>query len=276
MVCFPNSKINLGLNIIEKRSDGYHNIETVFYPVQWCDVLEVVEDRSRKTEDKINFSSSGFNIDGDAKNNLCLKAFQLLKKDFRLPSLKMHLHKIIPMGAGLGGGSSDAAFTLKLFNELFHLNLNSEKLKDYAKQIGSDCSFFIDNDPVFASGKGELMENINLSLKGYFILIAKPDAHIFSADAYNMIKPERPKNTIKEIIDLPISEWKTLLKNDFEKLAFEKYPIISNLKNKMYQQGATYSSMSGSGSSVYGIFEKKLFDKNVFIDCIVYEGILAT
>lgn len=274
MVCFPNSKINLGLNILEKRNDGYHNLETIFYPVKWCDVLEVVEEGSQKSEDEIKFAASGLSVDGDMKNNLCVKAYQLLKKDFPLPSIKMHLHKIIPMGAGLGGGSSDAAFTLKLLNEFFHLNLSSDVLKNYAKQMGSDCSFFIDNVSEFASGRGELLEKINLNLKGCFILIVKPDIHISTAEAYSMIKPQQPKRSVKKIIELPISEWKTFLENDFERPLFEKYPEIADVKNKMYQQGAIYSSMSGSGSAVYGIFKNNPNAKNDFTYNCAYEGIL--
>lgn len=283
MVCFPNCKINLGLNVVEKRTDGYHNIETVFYPVHWCDVLELIEVGSQKSEvgsreleNGIEFSSSGLMIDGDLKNNLCVKAIQLLKKDFQIRDIKMHLHKIIPMGAGLGGGSSNAAFTLKLLNDLFNLKLSSDDLKNYAKQIGSDCAFFIDNTPVFASGRGEVLEKINLSLNGYVILIVKPPIHVSTVDAYNMITPQFPKKSSKEIIKLPIKEWKTLLKNDFEIPVFKKYPEIGEIKNKMYQLGAIYSSMSGSGSAVYGIFEpgEIKIDKKDFTNCIVWEGIL--
>jgi len=283
MVGFPNSKINLGLNVVEKRADGYHNIETVFYPVQWCDVLEVVEDGRWKmgegsgmVEDGIEFSTSGLTVDSDLKNNLCARAIQLVKKDFQITEVKMHLHKIIPMGAGLGGGSSDAAFTLKLLNDLFHLKLSNDDLKNYANQIGSDCSFFIDNTPTLASGRGEILEKINLSLNGYFILIVKPDVHISTVDAYKMIMPQFPKQSLKEIIQLPITEWSRNLgmKNDFEIPVFEKYPVVREIKNNLYQQGAIYASMSGSGSAVYGIFEKKEFNKNAFKDCVVWEGIL--
>ncbi|MEO5571960.1 MAG: 4-(cytidine 5'-diphospho)-2-C-methyl-D-erythritol kinase [Bacteroidia bacterium] len=285
MVCFPNSKINLGLNIVEKRSDGYHNIETIFYPVQWCDVLEVgswksevgsfpIQSGQEILEEKINFSGSGLDVDGDSKNNLCVKAYELLKKDFQLPIIKMHLHKIIPMGAGLGGGSSDAAFTLKLLNELFALKLRHDSLKDYANQIGSDCAFFIDDVPAYASGRGEVLEKINLSLKGYFILIVKPEVHISTVEAYKMIKPQLREKSLKKIIQQPITDWKNLLKNDFEKSVFEKYPVIAEIKNNMYHQGAVYASMSGSGSAVYGIFDKRIFDKNVFKDCLAWEGIL--
>lgn len=276
MVCFPNAKINLGLNILSKRSDGYHNIETVFYPVQWHDALEIMKSEvgSQKSEEKIKFNSSGLIIEGDEKNNLCVKAFDLLDKEFGLPQVKMHLHKVIPLGAGLGGGSSDGAFTLQLLNELFDLKLSKDNLKNYAKQLGSDCSFFVENVPVLAKGRGELLEKINLSLAEYFILIAKPDVHISTAEAYELVRPEKSPPSLKEIIQLPIIKWKDILKNDFEKSVFEKFPVIEALKNKMYQQGAVYASMSGSGSTVYGIFKKKSYDKNVFKNCHVWEGVM--
>lgn len=278
MICFPNTKINLGLNIIEKRTDGFHNIETVFYPVQWCDALEAVSSESGITHDdpekKIEFTLSGLNVEGSVKNNLCVKAYEILAKDFKLPTVKIHLHKIIPMGAGLGGGSADAAFTLELLNNLFKLKLTKDNLKNYALQLGSDCSFFMENVPLYATGKGEIMTKINLSLKGYFILIAKPPVHISTAQAYSLVNPQHPEKSLTEIIQLSITQWKNVLKNDFEKSVFEKFPIIEKIKNKMYEQGAIYASMSGSGSAVYGIFDKKIFDRMDFNNCILYDGIL--
>lgn len=274
MLAFPNAKINLGLNITEKRSDGFHNIETVFYPVQWCDALEVLklEVGGRRLEEKINFNSSGLGIEGDGKNNLCVKAFELLDKDFDLPPVKMHLHKVIPTGAGLGGGSSDAAFTLKLLDEVFDLKLDNNVLKDYALQLGSDCSFFVENVPVVAYGRGELMEKINLSLKEYFILIVKPAVHISTADAYSLVKPKPPAKSLKEIIQLPVEEWKATLTNDFEESVIKQFPVIAEIKDNMYAQGAIYASMSGSGSAVYGIFKSNNYDKSVFKNCTLWEG----
>lgn len=277
MVCFPNAKINLGLHIIEKRSDGFHNIETVFYPVQWCDVLESIRTdvSSIKTrESKIEFTSSGIGVDVVAENNLCVKAFQLMDKKFNLPAVKMHLHKIIPMGAGLGGGSADAAFTLKLLNDLFDLKQSHTDLKISAAQLGSDCSFFIDNTPAFASGRGEVLETVQVNLKGFYILIVKPAVHVSTADAYANVKPATPSQSLKEIIMLPVSEWKNALKNDFEESVFAKHPLIAAIKNKLYAQGAVYASMSGSGSSVFGIFEKKNFVKDEFKECVMWEGVL--
>ncbi|MFI5219026.1 MAG: 4-(cytidine 5'-diphospho)-2-C-methyl-D-erythritol kinase [Bacteroidia bacterium] len=276
MICFPKAKINLGLNIIEKRDDGFHNIETVFYPLQWCDVLEVIGSesgiRSLEKKEKIEFMLSGLNVNGDFKNNLCVKAYDLLDKEFDLSAVKIHLHKIIPMGAGLGGGSADAAFTLKLLNVIFNLKLNIDVLKNYAQQLGSDVPFFIENAPVFAHGRGELMEKINVSLKEHFILIVKPGIHISTAEAYSNVKLNKPEKSIKEILRLPITEWKNFLKNDFEETVFRKFPLINEIKNKMYEQGALYVSMSGSGSAVYGIFKEVSFGEKEFSNCTTWSG----
>ncbi len=276
MICFPKAKINPGLNIIEKRDDGFHNIETVFYPLQWCDVLEVIGSesgiRSLEKKEKIEFMLSGLNVNGDFKNNLCVKAYDLLDKEFDLPAVKIHLHKIIPMGAGLGGGSADAAFTLKLLNVIFNLKLNIDVLKNYAQQLGSDVPFFIENAPVFAHGRGELMEKINVSLKEHFILIVKPGIHISTAEAYSNVKLNKPEKSIKEILRLPITEWKNFLKNDFEETVFRKFPLINEIKNKMYEQGALYVSMSGSGSAVYGIFKEVSFGEKEFSNCTTWSG----
>jgi 4-diphosphocytidyl-2-C-methyl-D-erythritol kinase len=188
VIVFPHAKINLGLHVTGKRDDGYHNIETVFYPVQLCDVLEAIEDNS--STGKINLTVTG-NDSLSANDNLCIKAFELLKKDFNLPSVKAHLHKIIPTGAGLGGGSADAAFMLKLLNTLFELKLNNDTLKKYALELGSDCPFFVEGKPVHATGRGEVTEAIKLSLKNYFISIVKPNIGISTAEAYKMVRPQK-------------------------------------------------------------------------------------
>ena len=252
MVTFPNCKINLGLNIVGKRNDGYHDLETVFYPLQIKDAVEVIEDES------FHFSLSGLTFDGESENNLCVKAYQLLKKDFpSLATIKMHLHKAIPIGAGLGGGSADGAFTLKLLNKKFNLGLSEEQLIKYSLLLGSDCPFFIINKPCFATGRGEILEMIDLDLSNYKLLVVNPGIHINTAWAFSNIKPLTPKISVKEIIQQPIGRWKDELKNDFEEPAFEKHPEIKKIKEEMYNAGAIYSSMSGSGSSVFGIFEKK-------------------
>jgi 4-diphosphocytidyl-2-C-methyl-D-erythritol kinase len=249
VVQFPNCKINLGLHITSKRADGFHNIETVFYPVGLKDILEII------VSNQFEFSSTGITIPGDTSNNLCIKAYQLLQKDFpEIPAIKMHLHKNIPMGAGLGGGSADGAFTLQLLNDKFRLNLSQEQLIYYAAVLGSDCPFFILNTPVFATGRGEILESINLDLSNYTFALVHPGIHVNTKWAFEQIQPKTPPKSIKEIIQLPIEEWKHLLKNDFEAPIMQAHPEIEVIKNALYADGAVYASMSGSGSSVFGIY----------------------
>jgi len=265
MVTFPNCKINLGLQVVSKRTDGYHNLETFFYPVFLKDAVEVIE------KEEFGFSTSGPPIEGESTNNLCTKAYHLLKKDFpHLPGVQMHLHKAIPMGAGLAGGSADGAFTLKLLNKKFELNLSEKQLIDYSLQLGSDCPFFILNKPCFATSRGEIFEPIKLDLSEYKIVIVHPGIHISTAWAFTNIKPTKPVKSIKQVITQPISTWKNELSNDFEKPVFEKYPEIKKIKNSLYDEGAIYASMSGSGSAVYGILKKEKaislsFPANYFI-----------
>lgn len=268
MICFPNCKINLGLTVTGKRTDGFHNIETVFYPVKLCDALEIVV----SPDENFAFETTGIEIDSLIDDNLCSKAFKLLADEHNLPAIKIHLHKNIPIGAGLGGGSADAAFTIKLLNEVFDLKLSVENMKDYARKLGSDCTFFIDNAPVFAFGKGDFFEPVNVNLDGYFVLIAKPDIFINTAKAYAGVIISRKQISIKEIINLPIKSWRQNLKNDFENNIFKSHPEIQNIKNKMYESGAIYSAMSGSGSAVYGIFEKDIQYDGLFPDCLVWKG----
>jgi 4-diphosphocytidyl-2-C-methyl-D-erythritol kinase len=249
VVQFPNCKINLGLHITSKRADGFHNIETVFYPVGLKDILEMI------VSNQFEFSSTGIAIPGDASNNLCIKAYQLLKKDFpELPLIKMHLHKDIPMGAGLGGGSADGAFALELLNEKFRLNLSTEQLINYAAILGSDCPFFILNKPAFASGRGELLEPIALDLSAYTFVLVHPGIHVNTKWAFEQIQPRVPAISIKEIIQFPIVEWKLYLQNDFEAPIIKQHPEIAEIKSALYADGAIYASMSGSGSSVFGIY----------------------
>jgi 4-diphosphocytidyl-2-C-methyl-D-erythritol kinase len=255
MVLFPNCKINLGLNIINKRNDGYHDLETVFYPLQLKDAIEVIENKN------FQLSTSGFHIEGEQKKNLCVKAYHLLKKDFpHLPTIQLHLHKAIPMGAGLGGGSADGAFTLMLLNKKFQLSLSEKQLMDYALQLGSDCPFFVLNKPCFANGRAEKLEEIKIDLSAYKFILVHPEIHISTASAFSTIKPSAPVKSIKEIVKQPIETWKNELKNDFEEPIFTQYPDIIKIKEELYKAGAVYASMSGSGSAVYGIFEK---DKKV-------------
>ncbi len=263
MICFPNAKINLGLNITEKRSDGFHNIETVFYPINWCDALEAIENKSYKAEEeKLSLTITGISIDGNVSDNIIYKAYNLLDAKYNLPSVKAHLHKVIPMGAGLGGGSADGAFFIKLLNDKFNLNLSVEEQINYTKQLGSDCAFFIENKAVFASEKGDVFTPVTIDLSKYHIIIIYPPIHSNTALAYKGITPAKPKESIKEIISQPISTWKNTLINDFERNLFVQYPELESIKSKLYNAGALYVSMSGSGSAMYGIFEKDI-DVNV-------------
>jgi len=254
MIGFPNAKINIGLNITEKRADGFHNLETVFLPVGWCDALEFV------VADEVHFSSSGINLSGDAESNLVMKAYRLLQNDFDLPPLKIHLHKQIPFGAGLGGGSADSAFMLSMLNRQFKLKLCNEDLERYAAQLGSDCPFFIRNSPVFASGRGEIMEPIRPSLNGWFILLVKPPVEVSTAKAFQWVVPGKPSNSLKSLIQLPVAKWKDQVVNQFEHSVFQSYPEIRAVKQRLYELGAGYASMSGSGSCVFGLFKALPYD----------------
>ncbi len=249
MLSFPNAKINLGLNILAKREDGYHDLESCFYPIPWRDSLEIIESA------EFGFHSYGLEIPGDWEHNLCVKAYQLLEVDFDLPPIEIHLLKAIPMGAGLGGGSADGSFVLKLLNDLFELQLSTAKLEEYALKLGSDCPFFIQNKPTLASGRGEIFHACNVNLSGLFLAMYNPDLHISTKEAFSGIHPTAPEVSISDIVQLPINEWKDLLVNDFETSIFPNHPEVEKIKEEMYQKGAIYSSMTGTGSTVYGIFE---------------------
>jgi len=254
MIVFPNCKINLGLYILQKRTDGFHDLETIFCPVGLLDALEIIQNPAPQLIE-VEFTTSGLKI--DTEENICVKAYQLLKKDFpELACIKMHLHKVIPLGAGLGGGSSDGASALLLLNKKFNLGLSERQLIGYALNLGSDCPFFIKNKPCYATGRGEVLEEINLDLINYKIVLVNPKIHINTAFAFSKIKPDNTRASLKQIIQQPVSEWKNILKNDFEETVFNKYPEIKTIKHQLYQQGAVYCSMSGSGSTVYGLFEK--------------------
>jgi 4-diphosphocytidyl-2-C-methyl-D-erythritol kinase len=270
MIVYPNAKINLGLNVIEKRSDGFHNIETVFYPISWKDILEILPDETK--ESGITLFSSGIVIPGAVEDNLCVRAYNLISKDYPMPGVKIHLHKLIPMGAGLGGGSSDAAFFIKGINDLFDLNLAWGEMHHYAKQLGADCSFFITNKPAFAEGKGDQLESCAVSLKGYSVVVVHLGVHCITSDAYRNVQPAKPAISLEELISVtPIDKWKDVITNDFEKNVFEKFPAIEDVKLKMYNLGAIYSGMSGSGSAVYGIFEGGSSFKDAFSGNLVWE-----
>jgi 4-diphosphocytidyl-2-C-methyl-D-erythritol kinase len=261
MVVFPNAKINLGLRVIERRKDGFHTIETIFLPIGLCDILEFVECHDHKSTLEV----TGIAVPGKTEDNLILKAWQIMHQKHSIPFIEAHLHKIIPIGAGLGGGSSDAAFMLKGLNEFFSCGCSSGVLEAYAAELGSDCAFFIRNQPAIGTGRGEILEPIQIALSEYEILLINPGIHVGTREAYAGITPGKPESMLKELINMPVSRWQEIINNDFEKSVFATFPKIAELKKKILDQGAVYASMSGSGSSVYGIFRKGKLD-NLSID----------
>lgn len=264
MIIFSNCKINLGLHILNKRDDGFHNLETVFYSIPLNDSLELIAGNNNAIN-QVNFHSFGLSIGGDSNQNLIVKAYHLLANDFELKPVDFYLLKNIPMGAGLGGGSSNAAFALKMLNEHFKLNISIQKLKEYAAILGSDCAYFIENTPSFATGRGEVIEPIDLSLKGYFFVLINPNIHVSTAEAFsNVYKRGEQQISLKDLIKNPVEKWKSLIENDFEKSVFLNHPEIKKLKEKLYENGAIYASMSGSGSSVFGLFKENIDLKNQF------------
>lgn len=255
MILFPNCKINLGLHILRKREDGFHDLETAFYPIPLTDALEAIHETNN--QNLISFSSSGIAINGKEEDNICIKAYQLLKKDFDLPPVKIHLHKVIPVGAGLGGGSSDGAFMLLLLNKRFALNISEKKLIEYALQLGSDCPFFIKNKACYATQRGEKLTPIQLDLSRYKIVLVNPGIHINTGWAFSQIHPSENRTSLLEIIQQPVENWKEELTNDFEDVVFRHHPLIKEIKQELYGKGAVYASMSGTGSTVFGLFKKE-------------------
>jgi 4-diphosphocytidyl-2-C-methyl-D-erythritol kinase len=251
LVVFPNAKINIGLRIGGKRPDGYHNLQTVFYPIALRDALEILPHHGGERD---IFTQTGILPDVAEENNLVIKAVRLLRgAGYQIPPLQIHLHKTIPMGAGLGGGSADAAFTLTLLNRLFHLNITEEQLAAYALQLGSDCPFFIFNHPAAATGRGEQLKPLSIPLKNYKIVLVLPGLHISTAKAFKALKQyssDHPAN----YMHLPVEEWKQCVVNDFEELAITVHPELKTIKEALYAAGAVYAAMTGTGSSFYGIF----------------------
>lgn len=268
MLTFPNCKINIGLHIVEKRPDGFHNLESCFYPVGWTDLLEVIP------ADSLELTTSGLPIPGSLDSNLCVRAYQLLNQSFDLPPVRIHLHKIVPIGAGLGGGSADAAFTLRLLNERFNLALTTAELEDYARQLGSDCAFFIQNHPVYCVEKGDQFEEIDLSLKGYSLVLIYPNLAISTAEAYAGVRPRRPSVPLRTLLQEPLATWRYTVENHFEEGLFRTYPQLDEIKQQLYASGALYASMSGSGSTLYGIFEQPPVLPAEFQSFQVWQGVL--
>jgi 4-diphosphocytidyl-2-C-methyl-D-erythritol kinase len=272
MMLFPNAKINLGLNVTAKRFDGYHNIETIFIPVSLCDILEFVESSDTK------ISITGADLEGKPEENLVVKAWQLMNQHYQVSPVDIHLHKMIPVGAGLGGGSSDAAFMLKGLNEFFKCGAQTRDLEKLASKLGSDCAFFIRNIPSFGTGRGEILKPISIHLEGFQLLLINPSIHVSTRDAYSGVKPSLPKKLLEDIITQNPDSWQQLIANDFEESVFFKYPEIARIKEKLISAGAIYASMSGSGSTVYGIFDIDLKIQNLiseFTGYFIWNGKLS-
>ncbi len=258
MVFFSNCKINLGLHITSKRNDGFHNLETCFYPINFFDVIEIIPSKN------FEFTTTGLPINIDIENNLCVKAYQLLKDNFpELPNVKIHLHKNIPMGAGIGGGSANAAYVLKGLQQKFNLPFSNTDLEIFAAQLGSDCTFFIQNQPCIASGRGEVLKTLKLDLSIYQILLIFPNVYISTKEAFAHIQPKLLTQNIETLLQKPITNWKNNLQNDFEFSVFKQYPQLATIKEKLYNAGVLYASMSGSGSTIYGIFPNNLNLENI-------------
>ncbi len=267
MIVFPNAKINLGLKIVSRRHDGYHNIETVFLPISFRDALEIIPASGNSS----SISISGMEIPGNPAQNLCLKAWELLNRDFSIDPLDFHLYKNIPPGSGLGGGSSDAAFTLRMLRDYFQLAVSDDDMEVYARQLGSDCAFFIRNYPLFAEGKGDVFSNIHFKLKKFIVLVIPP-IHINTAEAYKLVIPGKNQGSLREILAGPSNTWKDRLLNDFESPLIDKFPMIAKIKQVLYSAGAEYASMSGSGSAVFGLFNEEALNLPSLPDCKVWKG----
>lgn len=265
MIQFPNCKINLGLRITNKRDDGYHNLDTIFYPLPLHDALELINGQ------EFSFAQSGIIIEGNSNDNLVIKAYQLLKRDYpSIAPIQIHLLKKIPTGAGLGGGSADASFMLMMLNKHFQLNISKEKILAYALQLGSDCPFFIHNVPCYGISRGEELEPVHLDLSAYKFLLVKPNVHIPTSWAFQQLSPVPPLKTCKQVVMQPIATWQNELINDFETPIFKAYPQLASIKQTLIEKGALYASMSGSGSTVYGIFTDEFVAEELFPDCEHY------
>lgn len=251
MITYPIAKINLGLLVTGSRPDGFHDIETVFYPVPLQDALEVVP------ADDFKINITGIELNENMLTNLVVKAYELLKKDYSIPSVHIHLHKNIPVGAGLGGGSSDASNMLLILNEMFNLELQQDQLLKYALQLGSDCPFFINPKPVFATGRGEQMDEISIDLSGYYLILVKSPVFISTPEAYQQVVPTKSRISLKALIRFPVTRWQGNVQNHFERFVFPKHPEVAAIKETLYDLGATFALMSGSGSAVYGLFNSE-------------------
>lgn len=270
MIVFPNAKINIGLFVTGKREDGFHNLESIFYPVPLCDALEIIGET-----EEWNLHVTGLVPEGEIKDNLCLRAASLFSTAYKVKPCEIYLHKTIPSGAGMGGGSADAAFTLTALRKFHQLPIDDAELQELALQLGSDCGFFIRNNPAYVSGRGEQIQDSDLNLKGWHIAIVHPGIHVSTAEAYRMIKPEAATYDLRKLSSLEVDEWKGVLKNSFEEPLFRKFPVLEEIRNRFYENGANYAAMSGSGSAVYGLFRsapERL--KDLFPGKFYWQGIL--
>ena len=275
MITFPIAKINLGLNIVERRPDGYHNLETVFYPVQIKDALELtIMNTHFPSPTDCDIKVTNMEVEGDEQRNLVVRAYQLLKQDFhQMPRVHAHLWKGIPTQAGMGGGSSDCAYTIRLLNEMFTLGLTDDQMINYTARLGADCPFFILSRPAYAEGIGERLHPISLDLSSYYIGVVRPNIPVSTREAFSLIKPTRPVKCCHDIVMQPIETWREQLKNDFELSVFALHPEIGAIKQQLYDLGAIYAAMSGSGSAVFGIFRDKINIKEYFpVDTFTYCG----
>ena len=273
MITFPIAKINLGLNVVEKRPDGYHNLQTVFYPVRIQDALEVFEmDADFPSPVDCDLKVTNIHIEGDEQRNLVVRAYQLLKQDFpTLSRVHVHLYKGIPTQAGMGGGSSDCGFMITLLNDAFQLGLSTQQMIDYAARLGADCPFFISSRPAYAEGIGEQLQPIALDLSGWHIAVVRPAIPVPTKEAFSLITPHYPEKNCRDIVMQPVETWRDELVNDFEKSVFALHPEIGSIKAQLYEMGAVYAAMSGSGSSVFGLFRQP-----VSLDAFQAEGTFKT
>ena len=268
MITFPNAKINIGLYVTSRRPDGYHNLETLFYPIELRDILEIVPAQGSES----SLTVTGIAVDGDPEQNLVMRAYRLLQKEYNVPAVDIYLHKVIPFGAGLGGGSADAAYALVMLRDMFNLPLSDDELAQRASRLGADCPFFIYNRPLIATGIGDCFTSTDFSLKGLHIVLVKPSIAVSTAEAYAHVTPQNPQTPLADGLSQPIEQWRECVSNDFEKSVFPAHPRIATIKQRLYDLGAVYASMSGSGSSVFGIFDKPCNDTDSFADCFVWQG----
>ncbi|MCB2408571.1 4-(cytidine 5'-diphospho)-2-C-methyl-D-erythritol kinase [Hymenobacter lucidus] len=270
MLVFPNAKLNLGLYVTEQRPDGFRNLESAFVPLPWTDALEVLP----ATDNALTLT--GIPIPGEVSTNLCWRAYELLQADFNLPPVQMHLHKVVPIGAGLGGGSADAAFALRAMNTLFDLKLSTAQLQQYARRLGSDCAFFIENKPVFAYEKGDIFELLALDLTGVACKVVYPNLHISTGEAYSRVVPRKPRHDLRASLAQPMETWRETVSNDFEEALTPHYPLLAEIKHALYAAGAVYASLSGSGSAVYGLFPGLEMPPTLGVrhDYLVWDGLL--